>query len=115
MLLHNPAVQDVHGALGLSRDLWIVGDNDQGCPALLVELHKQLHNFIPGFGVKVAGWLVRHHNGWLIHDRTGDRYPLLLPSGELVRAVCHPIGETDGDQRFLRQIALITSIGPALA
>src|ERR1041385_1607411 len=44
--------------LGILRDVGLMGNQDDGDAFLLVQVLKQLHDFIAGFGIEVAGRLI---------------------------------------------------------
>ena len=51
-----------------------------------MQLIENGQHFLGGSGVEGAGGLVRQQQRRLIDDRPGDRHPLLLAAGELIRS-----------------------------
>jgi hypothetical protein len=54
-----------------------------------VDPFQQQHDVLAGVRVEVPGRLVGHQQQRPVDERAGDRHPLLLAAGELVR---HPVG-----------------------
>ena len=81
----------------------LVGDqHDRVAPA--VQSFEDRHDLDAGLRVEVARGLVGQHEGGIVHQRAGDRHPLALPPGELVRPVAHPIVELDQAERSGRPL-----------
>lgn len=68
------------------RHFAVVGDQNDHV-ALVGELIQQGHDFGAAVTVQRAGGLVGEDDVSAVHQCPGDRYPLLLAAGELVRAV----------------------------
>src|SRR5215212_6181699 len=73
--------------VGAGGDGGVVSDEDKRVSLLPVELHQEVHDLLGGLRVQRTGRLVGPHYGGVVHERTGDRHPLLLAAAHLVRAL----------------------------
>ncbi len=85
---------DVHDTIATLGEGGVVGDEDQGGPAVLscirglaCQAEQQFDDPRAGFGIQVSGGLVREQNRGFVHDCTGDRHALLLAARELMRVM----------------------------
>ena len=62
----------------------IMGDHDNGL-SLTVQFFQQIHDFICGCRVQVAGWFICQENRRFIDNCPGYGNPFLFPAGKLVR------------------------------
>src|SRR3954470_15266490 len=92
-LTGDPAVGQQHHAVGVGRGPRVVGDHDDGLPGLPDAGAQQAQHLSAGRGVQVAGRLVGEDDVGAGEERPGDGDALLLPAGELVRAVPQPVAE----------------------
>src|SRR6478752_5436774 len=76
----HPAVAQQHDALGMGRDVRLVGHHDHRLPGR-VQVGEGLHDLLAGDAVEVAGGLVREEDGWIVHQRPGDGHALALATG----------------------------------
>ena len=60
-----------------------------------VDAVEQAHDADRGGRVEVAGGLVGQEDQRPVHEGPGDRHPLLLAAGELVREVVDLLGQAD--------------------
>ena len=81
-----PAVADVHGAVGPGGHLGVVGDEHDGLSALL-EAAEGLHHELSRRGVEVARGLVGEDDCRVVDEGARDGDALHLASGELIGAV----------------------------
>src|SRR5260370_6535157 len=65
----------------------------------------QLHDFIGGLAVQVAGGLVAEEKGWVGDDGEGNGDALFMSAGELARVVVHAIREADDAKRGFDMLA----------
>ncbi len=73
----------------------------------LVQLAEEVQDLLRGFAVEVAGRLVGQEDGGVGDQGAGDRHPLVLAAGELVRLVGETVAEADHFERgFGRLFAL---------
>jgi hypothetical protein len=79
-VFNNPAVEEVHGPLGVPRESRIVGDHADG-RATLVQLSQQAHDCLAILRVEVTSGLVREENERVASDRARDGDALLLTAG----------------------------------
>ena len=59
------AVLEEDNPVGVGRDTWIVGHDDDGSSAFVDNAPEQLDNFVACAGVQVAGGLIAQNEGWL--------------------------------------------------
>ena len=77
----NHAVVDADDALGVTGDILVVGDEDDGETFLLVELLQHPEHFDGGAGVEIAGGLVGEEELRAVDEGAGDGHALLLAAG----------------------------------
>ena len=76
-------------------------------------------DLVAGLRVELAGRLVGQDQDRLLDQRPGDRHPLLLAAGELVRPVVEPVAQADlrqqvdGPLPLLGRHARAAGTGPA--
>jgi hypothetical protein len=80
-------------------DRAVVGDEDQGEPALAPQPVEQGDDLVPGVLVEVPGRLVGEQHPRLLDQGAGDRDALLLAAGEFGGRVLGPVAEADAAQR----------------
>ena len=68
---------------------------------------------MPGGVVQVAGRLVRQQERGAVDQGPGERHPLLLAGGQLVRAVALLAGEVDGREHLADRRRLLAAAGVA--
>ncbi len=93
------AVFDANDALGVPGHVFIVGDDDDGDPFLLVEL---LNIFKTSSVVRESRLPVgssANNTGGLVDQRAGDGDALLLAAGKLRRLVIHPVSQAHQSQQ----------------
>src|SRR5947207_361528 len=81
-LLDNPTIEQVHVALGVTRETRIVRDHADR-RAFTVQFAQQLHHRLAVFRVEVSGRFVRQQDGGFAAERAGDSDALLLAAGKL--------------------------------
>ena len=86
-------------AFGVSGDLRLMGDHDDG-HALLIELLEDLHNLLAGFGVQCAGGFVRQQHLGVVHNRSGNGHTLALTAGKLGGLKVDPVAQAHSLQSF---------------
>src|SRR3569833_3888415 len=87
-------------AMSVLGDVRLVRDEDDGV-ALGLKLIEQAHDLDAGFGVKIAGWLVRKDDGRAVDEGASNGDTLALTTGELVRFVVHARFKADvGESLF---------------
>ncbi len=97
-------VKDVNNSLCVAGDVAVMRDHDH-CHALVIQLLKQFHDLLPGFRVQCSGRFISKQDRRLIHHRTCDSHPLLLPAGELGWPERHTFLQPHTFQRFFRPLA----------
>ena len=93
------AVAHFDDALGAGGDFAVVGDEDHRV-ALGGQLLEQLHHLDAALAVEGAGGFVGEDHVAAVHQRAGDGDALLLPAGELVRAVAGAALQAQAAQQF---------------
>jgi hypothetical protein len=86
------AVADFDDAFGPGRDFAVVGDEDHHV-ALARQFVEQRHHLGAAVAVEGAGGFVGEDDVAAVHQRPGNRHPLLLAAGQLVRAVAGARGQ----------------------
>ena len=76
-------IHHVQLTLRATADHRIVGDDDQG-DMLCDQLFEQIHHFLAGGLVEIAGRLVGQQHGGMHAGGARDRHALALPAGKLV-------------------------------
>jgi hypothetical protein len=69
--------------------------DERGDPLGPDHVAEQHHDEVAGLRVELAGRLVREEQARPVRERPGDRLPLLLTAGQLVRPGLHPSAEAD--------------------
>ncbi|MNH20575.1 hypothetical protein D3C79_803520 [compost metagenome] len=86
------AVTNLDDALGPGSDFAIVSDQDHHM-TLAGQFIEQGHDFGAALAVEGTGGFVGKDDMAAVHQRTGNRHPLLLATGELVGAIAGAAGE----------------------
>jgi hypothetical protein len=84
-----------------------VGDHGDALPVLRGRGGEQGQHLAPGSRVQIAGGLVGEHQVGACGECAGDRDPLLLTAGELVRPVPQPVGEAQGVDQAVDPVLLL--------
>src|SRR6266536_2109839 len=85
-------------------DAGVVGHQHDRLPLDVVQLVEQLDDLVRHAAVEIAGRLVRPHDHRSGGQRPGDRDPLLLAAGQLVRPVPGAAAEPDTLQHLGRPL-----------
>ncbi len=89
----NQPVADFDDPFGMSGNLLIVGDQDDGV-TIGVQFMQNRHHFLAALAVQGDGGLIGQDDVAAVHQCPGDTYPLLLPAGELVGTMVATVGKT---------------------
>ena len=93
------SVAQLHNACGvLLRQLRVVGDHDD--KTVLRHLPEKIHDLHAGIAVQRPGGFVRQQDIRIVHERPGDRHPLHLSAGHLVRLLVELISQPHFLKRF---------------
>lgn len=87
-----------------------MGNQNQRGAVLAVERKQQIGNFIPGFTVEVARWLIGKQHFRASVKRPRQRHALLLAAGQLRRKVVEPLPQPKLFQQRFGVIAAFTGI-----
>ena len=79
--------------------LLVMGDHHDGLALPAIEHLEQGKNFVGGFAIQIAGWLVAQKNGRVGDDGAGDADPLLLSPRHFARLVRRAVPEPHQGQR----------------
>ncbi len=101
------AVHDRDHAMGTSRDVALVCDDDDRV-AFFMKPFKEVHDLHAGLGVECSGWLVSQKNRRVIDKRPCDRNALTLAAGKLVRPMRYAVAEFD---RCQRSLGIVVTLG----
>ena len=94
-LVDDASVAEEHDPVGVRGGDRIVGDHDDRLLVLVDGVAHEVEDLGAGVRVEVSGRLVGEDDLGLARQGAGHRDPLLLPAGELARAVLQPVVETD--------------------
>lgn len=86
---------------------FVVGHQHQGGAAFLVQLEEQVADALAGMAVEVAGGFIGEQHIRLGGKRSGNRYTLLLATGELARRVGQALTEADALEQFGRTLTRV--------
>src|SRR4051794_39868745 len=88
-------------APGVASNVRLVSDKDDGVPAL-IKILEQLHDFFTGPGIEITSRLIRENDRRIIDQSPGNRDPLALAAGQLVRFMMHPVAQSYFAERIRR-------------
>ena len=84
-----------------------MGDHHDGLVEIVVQLPEEIEDHLRVPGIQVGTRFIGKQEGWPVHERPGDRHPLLLASGHLGGEVVDPVAQPhdpediSADQRAL--------------
>src|SRR5687768_8917527 len=110
LLRNDPSVLQAHGPLRVATDVLLVRDHHDGVP-LFMHLADEGHDLVRRLRVEVPRRLVGQDERRPIDEGAGDRRPLLLAAGQLVRARVHAMRELDPFEKLERAGARLGRIG----
>src|SRR5262245_47095367 len=84
----------------LPGEVRIMGHQHKRRAGCGIEFKNQPHDLLRGLRVEVTRGLVGEKNFWPVHERAGDRNPLLFSAGKLNRVVVQTVFETDPLQQI---------------
>jgi len=73
----------------------VMGDQDQCCTKLCVELEDQVNNMLTSRRIQVSCWFVCEQNLDRGSKCACNCYPLLFTTGELARVMIQPVTEAN--------------------
>ena len=83
-------------------------DQDEGHPARLMQVEKEVDDLVAVHAVEIAGRLISEDQVWPVDDAPRDGDALAFAAGQLVRQMRRACGEADGLKRgFGAALALI--------
>ena len=86
----HPSVAKHDHAMGVARDIFLVGHQQDRQAPLLVEALEDLHNLNAGSLIEISGRLVGEQNRWIVDQGPRDRHALLLTARKLRRMMSFP-------------------------
>jgi len=105
---NDDAVADLYNPIRMFGDLLVVSDENDGVP-LGVKLAQDLHDFGATVRIQRSGRFVGQNYLAAIHQRAGDRHPLLLAARKLARNIARPLGEPQPGQQGDRSLVPVGS------
>src|SRR5687767_11190977 len=96
------AVPELDQPRAVFGDIHFVRDEHHGDAVFHVQLLEDVHDLDARPCIEVSSRLVREDDRRLVDQRPRDGDALLLPAGELIRVVIHPLAEADDLEHFLR-------------
>ena len=72
----------------------------QYCGPLQINPLQKIHDFPWIIWVQVPRWLIRNQDFRIVDDRTSNRNPLLLPTGQFIREWADLVFQSDKIQNF---------------
>ena len=100
------SVQQFDAAFRPSRDLRVVGDDDDGV-AVRRQIGENAQHVLAVLRVERARRLVREDQSPAVHQRPGDRHALLLAAGKRTRPVPEAGAEAEGSEQPLRPVGAL--------
>ena len=97
--LLNLAIPDMDGMLCIFSDIRLMSNHDDSL-AFLIELGKDIHNFITGLGIQIPGRFIGQDKRRISDNRTCDSDPLLLSSRKLFWLPMHFHTQSDFFKRL---------------
>ena len=98
---NNIAVFNLHHPIGLRRDFRIVGHHNDGM-TFAVQLADDFDYILAAGRIQCAGRLVGQNHLAAVHQRAGNRYPLLLAAGKFTGFVLLFAFQAQAVQQFIR-------------
>ena len=91
-------VLDVDDAVGVLGDIGFMRYQHNGV-AFAMQVFHQLHDFVSGLRIKVAGGLVGQNDRRIIDEGAGNSDTLALSAGKFVGLMVHALAQIHGLQR----------------
>ncbi|KAF5038182.1 hypothetical protein DSECCO2_556940 [anaerobic digester metagenome] len=84
-------VPDGDNAVGVARQLVVMGDQHKGDAVVVRHVDEQAHDLQRGAAVQVAGRFVCKNDFWLCHKGSGNAHALLLAARHFRGLVPRPV------------------------
>ena len=78
LIAHYFAVSKMHLPLCEFRNIRLVGYQNYGNAAVLIQVLHNIHNFSAGLGIKIPGWLISKNKSRIVYQCPGNGNALLL-------------------------------------
>src|SRR6476660_2379539 len=111
----DPAVAEADEPRAVLRNVNLVGDQDDGDPALDVETLENVHDLDAGARIEVARWFVGKQDRGFVDQRARNFHALLLSARELVRVVVQALAEPHDLEGLLGTSMALGRLHPAAA
>ena len=98
---NNIAVFNLHHPIGLRRDFRIVGHHNNGM-TFAVQLADDFDHILAAGRIQRAGRLIGQNHLAAVHQRAGNRHPLLLAAGKFAGFVLLFAFQAQAVQQFIR-------------
>src|SRR6266540_664883 len=82
-LVNDLAVEEADDPVAATGHEGVVSSNKDGHATLFAQVEQEIDDLRARLRVEVAGRLVRQHQNRVVHERPGDRDPLLLATRKL--------------------------------
>jgi hypothetical protein len=87
---YDPSIAQADSRVGDRRQLRVVSDQHERSVTCAMDPLQDFHD-VPSVGrVEIPGWFVGKYDRWIVGERAGQRYTLLLTAGQLGRIVMCP-------------------------
>ena len=87
LVVNDSSVAEVNVAVGVSSNVRLVGDDNRGDALAAVEPLENSHYLNAAARIKSSRRFIRENDLRIVHQLACDCDPLLLPTGQLIRAV----------------------------
>src|SRR4051794_28583342 len=92
LISFNHAVPESYNTVCKVRDVFFMRYKNYGI-ATIVNAAKDIHDLIRRFRVKITRRFIGKDNGWIVDQRTGDGYTLILSTAHFIWLMATPICE----------------------
>ena len=103
-MLHYPSVLQHNLPIRQLRQLFVVRDDDERLFEGISKDKEKVVKFTSVLGIEIAGWFVGEDELGVVHQGSGHRNTLLLPSRQLGGFVPYPIRKFQEIKKFLRSL-----------
>ena len=103
LVAHDAAIANLDDAVGIGGHIGIVRHQNDGV-AVSMQLFEDVHHLLATGLVQRAGGLVGQNHIAAIHQRAGNRHPLLLPARELAGLVAQALFQAQPREQLARAL-----------
>ena len=84
-------IHDLHGTIAQLGEIPVMSHYHEGSLEVGGKIKEQFHHLASIMGIQVPSWFVCEYHGRIVHQRPGDRDPLLFPAAEFRWKVMHAL------------------------